>query len=182
MLGCHALFAHDAPDAPGAPLSSTFACDNCFIRVLVLPLQIQTRDPADQIRSAPKIISDFVQILVGDPRQLEATSEFFNTHISNANGGLQEQLEFHSRSAMQRLTDAVWPALKYSGGPNARAGAERACWLRTQYRMAARICDCVDRQFYGGRPVRSGTFRAHGACHPSQETKPGQLVLQHNNA
>ena len=122
-----------------------------------------------------------MQILVGDPRQLEATSEFFNTHISNDRGGLQEQLEFHSRSAMQRLTDAVWPALAHSGGAHATAGAERACWLRTQYRMAARICDCVDRQFYGGRPVRSGTFCSSARGLPSEpmnETRTACLEAQ----
>lgn len=85
---------------------------------------------------------------MGDPKQLEATSEFFNTHIPNAKGGLQEQLQHHTRSAMQRLTE-TWAA--------AAARGERTpeCKLRTQYRMHDSICQVVDAQFYRGKKVRA---------------------------
>ena len=88
-----------------------------------------------------------VQVLVGDPKQLEATSEFFNTHIYNDRGGLREQLLWHSRSAMQRLTE-LWPHMDGNDGKG------RVCRLRTQYRMHDTICHLVDGQFYSGGEVR----------------------------
>lgn len=68
-------------------------------------------------------------------------SEFYNTHLPASAGGLQEQLQWHTRSAMQRLT-AVWVA------HGADVLAERSSRLRTQYRMHDSICEVVDTQFY----------------------------------
>ena len=94
-----------------------------------------------------------LQVLVGDPKQLEATSEFFSTHIPNAKGGLQEQLQHHTRSAMQRLTE-TWAAAAAGGA------ATPECRLSTQYRMHDSICQVVDAQFYRGQKVRARSFEA----------------------
>ena len=51
-----------------------------------------------------EVLCIYVQVLVGDPMQLQAHSEFYNTHLPADKGGLQECMEHHSRSAMQVWT------------------------------------------------------------------------------
>lgn len=82
------------------------------------------------------------QILIGDPKQLEAHSNFFSTHLPCANGGLREYLEFHSRSTMGRLTECPQSATELRlGGLNSSA-------LHTQYRMHDHACRVVAKNFY----------------------------------
>lgn len=73
-------------------------------------------------------------------------SEFYNIHISNKSGGLREQMLWHTRSAMQRLT-TLWDEQGVS--------KEHSCKLRTQYRMHEAVCQLVDNTFYPStRPGR----------------------------
>ena len=114
-----------------------------------------------------------LQVLVGDPRQLPATSELMDTHIPGHAGGTRDHLHFHTRSTMQRLSDAKTLGAsgggggfggvfgggggrgrggRRAGGRPARgpfaAGGSRGAGLRAQYRMAPDICHVVDTHFY----------------------------------
>ena len=96
-------------------------------------------------------------MLVGDPQQLQAHSEFFAAHLPAAQGGLLERLGCHSRSAMERLTGS-WAA--------AGAAARASVRLRTQYRMHNAVCTLIDRQFYSGRCGTGRVRRIPRCCTP----------------
>lgn len=81
-----------------------------------------------------------VQILVGDPKQLQASSEFFNTHVPRCQGGLKEDLQYHSRSTMERLSRGAHSAFA--------PGGSHSSMLTTQYRMHADVCHVVSEHFY----------------------------------
>eukprot|EP00892_Ulva_mutabilis_P002529 jgi/Ulvmu1/12277/UM087_0011.1 len=88
-------------------------------------------------------------VLVGDPKQLQASSEFFNTHVPRAQGGLREDMQHHSRSTMERLARA---------GRAFATGGAHASMLATQYRMHADVCHLVSEHFY------RGNNNSHGAA------------------
>ena len=81
-----------------------------------------------------------LQVLVGDPKQLQASSELHNTHVPRSNGGLREFMQHHSRSTMERLSRTPRSAFG-AGGANVSA-------LTTQYRMHADVCHVVSEHFY----------------------------------
>lgn len=81
-----------------------------------------------------------MQVLVGDPKQLQASSEFHNTHIPRGQGGLREFLQHHSRSTMERLSRTARSAFA--------AGGANASTLTTQYRMPVDVCRVVSDHFY----------------------------------
>jgi hypothetical protein len=117
------MIAADSPALPLAAVSEHCVC---------MPVAM-TAAPHGHT-SSPRL-----QILVGDPKQLEAMSEFYNVHIANKSGGLREQMLWHTRSAMQRLT-MLWDKRGVS--------REHSCKLRTQYRMHEAVCQLVDSTFY----------------------------------
>lgn len=94
-----------------------------------------------------------LQVLVGDPKQLQASSELHNTHVPRSSGGLREFMQHHSRSTMERLSRTPRSAFG-AGGANVSA-------LTTQYRMHADVCHVVSEHFYrcGGLGVY-----VHNSC------------------
>ena len=74
---------------------------------------------------------------------------FYNTHLPVEKGGLRHHLQWHSRSAMERLTTYVWRGPRFAGR------CARECRLSTQYRMHDAVCQVVDTCFYSGRQVRA---------------------------
>lgn len=86
-----------------------------------------------------------LQVLIGDPRQLEAHSEFFNTHMPAERGGLAEAMAHHTRSAMERLRQ-LWQ--------DRGCEALLSVRLRTQYRMHESVCYLIDKNFYS-RPGKA---------------------------
>jgi hypothetical protein len=94
--------------------------------------------------------TSWLQVLIGDPMQLEAHSEFFNTHLPSSQDGLRDAMEHHSRSAMQRLA-LLWASKKIDKRLSVR--------LKTQYRMHESICYLIDANFYGKNRVRERLLR-----------------------
>ena len=82
-----------------------------------------------------------LQLLVGDPRQLQAMSEIITTHTPIARGGTRELLLHHSRSTMERLSVSRGRGFARSGGCHSAA-------LSMQYRMNATICSLCSSMFY----------------------------------
>jgi hypothetical protein len=84
-----------------------------------------------------------MQILVGDHLQLQARSEFYDTHAA-----LQASMQHHSRSAMDRLIES-WERGQLAAGQGDRNKlTPPLVRLKTQYRMHAAICHLVDTTFY----------------------------------
>ena len=101
---------------------------------------------------------------MGDPRQLEAQSEFKLTHLPATQGGVREFMAHHARSTMERLTSGSAAAF--------RAGGACTSLLRTQYRMHDAVCSTVSRLFYNShaRRVWMKATRTHANKPVSSDT------------
>ena len=101
-------------------------------------------------------------MLVGDPKQLQASSELMSTHIPATHGGTREHLHYHTRSTMQRLSEAAGMG---SGASAFAPRGGRAAVLRQQYRMHPSICHVCDTHFYRRcRPAASRTHARSTSC------------------
>lgn len=101
--------------------------------------------PSDPCAAATAAV--VLQVLVGDPKQLQASSEFFNTHVPRRQGGLREDMQHHSRSTMERLSRA--------GRSVFAPGGSHSSMLTTQYRMHPDVCTVVSEHFYRCAPLRT---------------------------